>query len=103
MPPLAFHWSTASLAPLYSHLPSELSWPLCASTTAILIGPDLPEPAPLDSPGASQAASSVTVSAPATSAGNRVDFMSPPYGAGGSRSCRERGRPGRTPPGPRRG
>ena len=41
MPPLAFHSLTASFAPLYSHAPSELSWPLCASTTAILMGPAL--------------------------------------------------------------
>src|SRR4029450_9297198 len=39
MPPALFHSSTASLAPLSSHAPSELSCPLCASTRALLMGP----------------------------------------------------------------
>src|SRR5215831_6980817 len=39
MPPDSFHSLTASLAPLSSQAPSELSWPLWASTRAILIGP----------------------------------------------------------------
>src|SRR5919198_1958169 len=44
IPPLAFHWSAASLAPFHSHWPSELNCPLWAFTTAILIGPWSPEP-----------------------------------------------------------
>jgi hypothetical protein len=54
-PPLAFHWSTASFAPLDSQAPSELSCPLCASTTAILIGPLVSAGVDDELPGALQA------------------------------------------------
>src|SRR5690242_12851401 len=49
-PPAALAWSTASLTPRYSNWPRSLADPLCASTTAILIGPEgvLPPPAPAD-------------------------------------------------------
>jgi hypothetical protein len=43
MPPAALAASTASLTPRYSNWPRSLDDPLCASTTAILIGPD-PDP-----------------------------------------------------------
>src|SRR4051794_6153376 len=58
MPPALFHSSTASLAPLSSHAPSELSWPLCASTSAILMGPVSSPELLLLLPGALQAAMS---------------------------------------------
>src|SRR2546423_1849483 len=62
MPPALFHSSTASLAPLDSQAPSELSWPLCASTTAILMGPEPPdEPDDEDLPGALHAVASAAV------------------------------------------
>src|SRR5437762_1170789 len=44
-PPAALAWSAASLTPRYSNWPRSLDDPLCASTTAILIGPD-PDPPP---------------------------------------------------------
>src|SRR5579859_1725638 len=52
-PPAALAWSTASLTPRYSNWPRSLEDPLCASTTAILIGPDEllpPEPLPDEPP-----------------------------------------------------
>src|SRR6266496_1015533 len=57
MPPRAFHWSMASWAPLRSQSPSELSCPLCASTMAILIGPESLPPPPDDLPGVLHAVS----------------------------------------------
>src|SRR5579863_6401253 len=39
MPPAALAWLTARLTPRHSNWPRSLSEPLCASTTAILIGP----------------------------------------------------------------
>ena len=56
IPPRALACLTASLTPSYSQCPSELSCPLWASTTAILIGPEplLPPEDELD-PGAPQA------------------------------------------------
>src|SRR6266567_6495280 len=39
MPPAALAWLTARLTPRHSNWPRSLSAPLCASTTAILIGP----------------------------------------------------------------
>src|SRR5215469_1894014 len=39
MPPAALSWLTARLTPRHSNWPRSLDAPLCASTTAILIGP----------------------------------------------------------------
>src|SRR4051812_27362165 len=55
IPPLSFHSSAASFAPFHSHWPSELSWPLCALTTAILMGPSGPSSDEDVLPGALQA------------------------------------------------
>src|SRR5215472_846525 len=62
MPPAAFACLTASLTPSYSHCPSELACPLCASTTAILIGPEPLPPDGPDDPGAPQPAADAAAS-----------------------------------------
>src|SRR3954451_22945224 len=75
MPPLAFHCCTASLAPLSSQAPSELSCPLCASATAILIGPSpLPAEVFWSLPGALHPAASTTVRAVAIRRSRRIWF-----------------------------
>src|SRR5262245_18523861 len=74
MPPALFHSSTASLAPLSSQAPSELSWPLCASTRAILIGPvSFLSPEPLLEPGVEQPTSARTAATPTIASRDRTD------------------------------
>src|SRR6266487_5054808 len=75
MPPAALASLTASLTPRYSNCPRSLLLPLCASTTAILIGPDAGAPLPVEppaglpellAPGALHAAAASAAAATAT-------------------------------------
>src|SRR5579862_6071561 len=90
-PPAALAWSTASLTPRYSNWPRSLDDPLCASTTAILIGPDgvlLPPPAAADDaelPGALHAAPARQIRAARPAAGKPkryLNMVQPPDGVG---------------------
>src|SRR5689334_14390787 len=87
-PPAALAWSTASLTPRYSNWPRSLADPLCASTTAILIGPEgEPPPAAADEelPGALHAAAARHSRAARAAAGKPeryLNMVQPPDGVG---------------------
>src|SRR6185437_1711564 len=88
-PPAALAWSTASLTPRYSNWPRSLADPLCASTTAILIGPEgvLPPPAADEEelPGALHAAPARQIRAARAAAGKPkryLNMVQPPDGVG---------------------
>src|SRR6266702_2352641 len=86
MPSAALAWSTASLTPRYSNWPRSLDDPLCASTTAILIGPEgvlLLPPAAADDeelPGALHAVAARPTPAKQTAAKpmRYLDMVQPP-------------------------